>query len=437
MPTLITIGNATAKGYGFGAASKGNYWVLKTNSGGPFYGITTDSSNNIYWAAFFDNQNPGFGKFNNLGATQFYTRGSGPFYMPNTTKIQVDSSNNAYLTGSHNNGGGTYFSSIIKFDYSGTYQWAYYFNNSQSDIYAYSVSSAIDSSANTLIVGNDYLYAFFIKASSSGSQVFGKRYGSYSAAFKAVKTLGSNYYLFGYSAGGADGNILTIKTDTSGNIIWQKSLTLSPDTTYPRGMGGCVDSSGNTYAFGKVQSTTDTRYFELYYYKCDSSGTLQWQYKISTLYSGNIGYNQEFVYSDVSPDGKIYFATVFTLGGIYGGSTYKIKIHCIDSDGTILWANYLYPTGTPVTLNGLKVDSTGNLFISMSYSYNWIVKIPNDGSLTGVYGDVTYEQSYASGSSASLTNGTTYSMSDYSYTPIMIQNINTSTPSVSTTLTNI
>ena len=48
MPTIITLGAASAKGFGYSAASKGNYWILKVNNG-YYSGLGVDSTNNIYF----------------------------------------------------------------------------------------------------------------------------------------------------------------------------------------------------------------------------------------------------------------------------------------------------------------------------------------------------------------------------------------------------
>jgi hypothetical protein len=438
MPTIITLGAASAKGFGYGAASKGNYWILKVNEG--FYsGLGVDSSNNIYLSGQYapGNTYATLYKFSTLGA-KVYSKGvRTSFYIPTNLNVGFDSSGYIYCMGVHNDGSGTPKASLVRYDSSGNSDTAKQYSNvvnTMSD-----VVSATDSSGNTIWSGSDYLQGIFVKINSSGTTQFSKDFGNTSARAYDMKIVGSNYYLFGRTAGGGSGDFLVIKTDTSGSIVWQKSKTNSnQDTTYPTGNGGCVDSSGNVYLFGRAQNSTNTSYFDLVLIKYNSSGTFQFSKRISVLYSGNIGYGASRIFSECDSDGNVYYATTFTDGGVSSTGYYRVEIGCINSSGDVVWSNKLYQTSYQYTYcKGLKIDSTGNLIVSFNGNVMAVAKLPKDGSLTGVYDIFTYEQGYRSTSSYTLVDSGSISFSDYSRNPSDIVNTVNETLSITTNLVSI
>ena len=83
-----------------------------------------------------------------------------------------------------------------------------------------------------------------------------------------------------------------------------------------------------------------------------------------------------------------------------------------NSSGTLDWQNTLGGTGQDYGEH-IKVDSSDNIYVvgktqSTGQGSNdiFVAKLPNDGSLTGTYGSLTYAASTFNGSSPSFTEGT-------------------------------
>jgi hypothetical protein len=438
MPTIITLGAASAKGFGYGAASKGNYWILKIDQGS-YQGLGVDSTNNIYVAGQYipGNTYATIYKFSTLGAPVYFKGVRTSFYVPNNLNVGFDSSENIYCMGVHNDGSGTPKASLVKYDSSGNSTLLKQYSNVVNSMSE--VVSATDSSGNTIWSGSDYLTGIFVKINSSGSTLFSKDFGSTSARARALKIVGSNYYLFGMGASGESGDFLVVKTNTSGSIVWQRAKTNNnQSTTYPRGLNGCVDSAENVYLFGEVRNATNGSYYDLVLIKYNSSGTFQFSKYISNLYSGNSGYQSGNLYSECDADGNVYYATTFTQGGVSSTGYYRIEIGCINSSGDYVWSNRLYVTAYQYTsCLGFKIDSQGNLIVSFSGGFQGVAKLPKDGSLTGVYGVYTYEQGYRSTSDVTLVDSGNIGFSDYSRNPSDIINTVNETLSITTSLVNL
>jgi hypothetical protein len=165
----------------------------------------------------------------------------------------------------------------------------------------------------------------------------------------AVDSSGNMYYA-GYSyayPGGTDYSQNLVKYNSSGEIVWQRSLDASGivDAAY----SVSLDSSGNVYIFG---SGTANSYGT--YVKFNSSGVLQWQKRLT----------DSFIYvfpqdSTVDSSGNLY------LSGItYNNTTntFDATVIKFDSSGNITWQRRAY-TNNQDTFNGIALDSSNNVYL--------------------------------------------------------------------------
>ena len=135
-----------------------------------------------------------------------------------------------------------------------------------------------------------------------------------------------------------------LKYDGSGTVQWQKYLSFSG--TIHEFQDVAVDPSGNVYAVGRFDTTTD----DWLVTKWNSSGSLQWQRYINDA-SNSIG--AEIVGTDSS--GNVY------VGGSGNGHAVAMKFN---TSGTLQWQRQWNTNGNPPTGGG--VDSSGNFYLSSS-----------------------------------------------------------------------
>lgn len=293
--------------------------------------------------------------------------------------------------------------------------------------------------ATVTYAGNDNLYMAGLASDSSnnfysvGSIAYsppsGTPYGIYINQFNASGTIQYQKYLApgnGYtSAGGIGGiyvdsssNIYAVGTVTNSNnstnggyliklnsglsIQWQNTLGTGTDMSYSDVK---VDSSGNVYACGSIDSGTLAILV-----KYNSSGVLQWQRRINSAYTA---------YNSLSLDSTA--SNIYVIGYKQGTSPGWIVLK-YNSSGTIQWQRQT-DTSDSVAY-GSVVDSSNNLYVcgfsnddntarllksNSSATVQWYRRLANTtAGYRNIYYDVCVDSSdnvYAVGSSTQSSVG--------------------------------
>jgi len=198
--------------------------------------------------------------------------------------------------------------------------------------------------------------------------------GSQNDSANAVTTDSSgNVYVTGatnsFGAGGND--VLILKYDSAGNLLWQKAWGGSADDN---GNGVVVDSAGNVYVVGGT-SSFGAGGFDVFVLKFDPSGNLLW----STTWGGgsyDVGYDISF-----DTTGNLYVAAESYS---FGNAAVLLKY---DPSGNLLWARAWKGPATYDSAYSVNVDSGGNVVetgISWDYSvspeHNSILLLKYDSS---------------------------------------------------------
>ena len=326
------------------------------------YGISTDSSGNVYvtghtWGGLDGNTNAGSSdlfvvKYDSGGIKQ-WTQQLGSSSSELVHGISTDSSDNVYVTGytfgsldgSTNFGTEDLF--VVKYDSGGIKQWTQQLGSSSPD-HAHGIST--DSSGNVYVTGHTWggldgntnagsSDLFVVKYDSDGikqwTQQLGTSFDDYAQGI--ITDPSGNVYVTGYTWGGLDGNtnvgsddLFVVKYDSDGIKQWTQQLgTSSPDHAY----GISTDSSGNVYVtgstWGGLDGNTNAGSSDLFVVKYDSDGIKQWTQQlgtytydeargISTDLSGNAyvtGYTQGDLDGNTHTGGK----------GMYSGDLFVVK----------------------------------------------------------------------------------------------------------------
>ena len=278
---------------------------LGNSSGQSGRAVTVDSSDNIYVTGStqggLDGQtNSGsydiyLVKYNSSGTKQ-WTRLLGTGGTDGGYGVTKDSSNNIYITGftvrglDGNTSSGDQDIFLVKYNSSGVKQWTQQLGTSNSD---YGRGVAVDSSDNIYITGftsggldnntssgsDDII---LVKYYDNGTKQWTQQLGTSSSDSANGVTVDSsdNIYVTGGTSGGLDGNtqegngdIILVKYNSSGTKQWTKQLGTSDGEG---GVGVIVDSSNNIYVTGSsegdLDNNTNSGSYDIFLMKFNSDG---------------------------------------------------------------------------------------------------------------------------------------------------------------------
>ncbi len=123
-------------------------------------------------------------------------------------------------------------------------------------------------------------YSHITKMDLNHSMIWQKTYKSYNPLFfSKINDIGAdstgNVYVGGYDVDPSTGrNILIIKYDPNGNLVWRQSYSNSGSNLADAANAVSIDSSGNIYLVGYVTDTLSGR--NIYIRKYNSAGTPLW-----------------------------------------------------------------------------------------------------------------------------------------------------------------
>lgn len=239
-----------------------------------------------------------------------------------------------------------------------------------------------------------------VKYSPSGAIQFQKGYQKANSGAKfttaSIATDGSSFYAGGTinEAAGGD-NYVMVRFDSSGSIVWQKTLSETNGNTEDA-TGTSVDSSDNIYMTGYSPNTTGT--FRASLVKWNSSGTLQYQREFGTS-----GGQNHFGTGVVVKGNNVYVC------GQGSSAVDAFVLNYSQSGDSITWQKKLTGSTTSDSFQGIAADSSENLYLAgftggafnrgivakynSSGTLQWQRKITQAGSLDTNFFEVALDSS--------------------------------------------
>jgi RHS repeat-associated protein len=246
---------------------------------------------------------------------------------------------------------------LMKTDSNGAQQWDRTFSTAGSkNDRGQSVQQTSD--GGYIIVGLTYTSTYgdadvwLVKTSSSGEKQWDKTFGGIGrdVPCSVRQTSDGGYIIVGstssYGAGGRD--IWLIKTDSSGNLQWDKTYE-----KYGEEEGNCVQqtSDGGYIIVGYTYSAT-YYHSDAWLIKTNSSGNLQWD----KTYGGVAGWNEDFGSVEQTSDG----------GYVAGGSSFLYTqtegyglLVKTDSDGSDQWGKMFNGGSQGCIINSVRQTPDG------------------------------------------------------------------------------
>lgn len=220
--------------------------------------------------------------------------------------------------------------SLIKTDASGDLQWEK----------PYKGNAVFQSSDGGYVITGAYgMDASLVKTDSSGNLLWNKTYGRrnyHDIGYSILQSSDDGYVMAGQTTYGGNGfsNPYLIKTDSSGNLEWEKTYgNISISDSYPRPGGyygySIVQSPDNCYVLAGFINSFDVGRCDFYVVKIGLSGNLIW--------NQNYGYETSFEIGKSvvnSPDGG-YLIAGYTTTEDGNTAVYLVKT---DKSGNIVWS---------------------------------------------------------------------------------------------------
>jgi hypothetical protein len=208
----------------------------------------------------------------------------------------------------------------------------------------------------------------------------------------AVADSSGNLYV-NITNAGTDYKQLTLKVDNAGGAVWNRSLSkVGSNTVAAEGQSIAIDSSGNVYVAAVGTFSGRNAGFVAKY---NSSGTIQWQ---RALHSASKALLLEGIAVDSS-------GNVYAVGK--DDTNNRGVVFKFNSSGTLQWQNQIYYTSASNTIRGCIVS--GSYIYLSGFSSSALVganifKLGTDGTGTGVYGSWTYSSNNYTSDTGDLTD---------------------------------
>ncbi len=286
---------------------------------------------------------------------------------------------------------------VIKTDALGNLVWTKTYGGNKPD-FPYHMLATND--GNYFLVGYSQSYGggdydiLLIKIDTAGNLLWTKTYGGNGndMARDVISTSDGNYMIVGWSnsPGLADQNANLIKIDPAGTVIWSKLYGGSAND-----YGNCVKQTsdggfimvGQTFSFGSPGG-------DAYLVKTNANGDTTWTKRFGGAYS------DEGYYITVNPDGSYVF---LVRDSSTAGKDIDVRIIKTDSIGNVIW-NKVYGGNQKDTPKMIQPTSDGGYIVgAISRSFGWvnpdmwILKLNNTGDTTWTrhYGGSQNEHCYA------------------------------------------
>ncbi len=319
-------------------------------------------------------------------------------------------STGGYLSCGYTNVAGTYDAHLTRLDATGSVLWSKQYGSSNSeDLFA-----AVETpGGNFIAVGYTYgingdLYV--INTDAGGNIIWSKTFdiGPNEYGYAIARTTDSKYVIVGSTYTGTDNDIYFLKIDSLGNLLWSKQFNNGVGNSYEIGFDLKQTSDGG-YAIAGYTDGSGAGLFDVYVIKTDSSGNIQWD----RTYGGSNNEFGGYSISETAGGGYIIGGSTSTFGA-GNGDYYLVRA---DATGNILWSKTFGGSATEYgyscrqTVDGgfvltgftnsfgsgmndaylVKTDSAGSLQWSRTYGTvsdelaSWVMQTPDNGFIITGY----------------------------------------------------
>jgi hypothetical protein len=282
--------------------------------------------------------------------------------------VKTDAAGNVYVTGWIENSTGNPDSYTLKYSPDGDLLWANTYAGSATGV-DYGYALAVDQNGNAYVGGfgngdNPTYDIFVLKYSTNGDVVWTQRWSSpiqtYSAyAYSIAVDKQENVYVTGFMSDGlTDGEFITLKYDSTGNLLWSARYNGSPSQI---DYSNCivVDDSGNSYITGWSGGANNLH--DMTTIKYSPNGDELWVKR----YNGSADDNDYAYRAALDSSGNVYVAGQ----SVETGSDNDITTIKYAANGDEIWVrHYDGPAHGYDAGQAIAVDADGNAYVTGNHT---------------------------------------------------------------------
>jgi uncharacterized delta-60 repeat protein len=308
-----------------GMDNDGGYSVIQTTDGGYFIAGYTHSFGAVDSDLLLV-------KLNSTGFLEWAETVSGTDYDCGCSIVGETDGGYAVAGYTNSYGAGSFDLFLIKFDYTGSLEWAKAVGETGYDC-GRSVVRTTDSGyvvtgyTNSFGAGNHDL--FLVKFSSSGTVDWAKTVGGTDFDFghSVDQTTDGGYVVAGYTNTYGTGNydLFLVKFDFTGSLEWVKTVG-GTGIDFGRSVVQTTDSG---YAVAGMTTSFGAGYYDLFFVKLSSTGSVQWARAVG-------GMDNDEGYSVVQTSDRGYVVAGYTNS--FGAGYSDLFLVKFNSSGSLDWA---------------------------------------------------------------------------------------------------
>jgi len=349
--------------------------------------MVLDNTGNLYVTGLSENMTGTYDiitiKYNTFGDSLWVKRynGATAFTMDQPVAMDIDASNNVYVTGYS-------FGSIpmsyvtIKYSPQGDSLWVARFVSDGTDL---SRDIYIDNEGNAIVYARG---TRIIKYDTNGNVLWNRTYSFDASEFNKVLTgdASGNIYFTGTKFSSTFDDFAVVKLNSNGDISWSQVRNGFGGTapTHDDARAICVDNSGNVFITGEIYEATG--FYNFSTIKYNSSGIFQWERNYSHPQSGDGG-------NDIVCDNS---GNIYVTGGSNDFTTIKYN-----TNGDSLWVIKYSGSANMNDLNSaIAIDNSNNIYItgrsqiSQSPAKFEIATVKYSQTITNISSEVNSEKSF-------------------------------------------
>jgi len=395
--------------------------------------IATDSNGNAYVTGYAKNVGTNYDfvtiKYapdGNAVWTKTYNRHDTS--VDSATAISIDANSNVIVAGYSRTTASYYDGAVVKYNSAGTQLWAKTFNYSgKSDDEFFDV--AVDAGGNVYAVGISNGNCLIIKYTPEGNMAWWRTYNgtgnSYDALYKLGIDSSGNIYVCGETAGAGTGqDCLTMKYSPDGTLLWADTYNGSANR-WDLLEAIALDSAGNVYVTGSVETAGDSDYVTIKY---SPAGSRLW----TAFYTETSWGWDESCAIAVDPNGNVV-VTGYSEGATSADAA-TVKYNA--ATGEQIWAARYNGAGDSTDYTeAIAIDNVGNIYVhgrsfesgstdylTICYDSNgaqkWLINYDGYAELTDVgmaIAVVDDSNIYVTGCSMNSTNTYDYATVKYTF----------------------
>jgi hypothetical protein len=280
---------------------------------------------------------------------------------------------------------------LVKTDSAGNQNWTQTYGGSGDD-FAYSVVQTSDGgyalAGYTDSFGAGYYDFYLVKTNSAGNEQWYKTYGGPGddEARSLIQTSDGGYALAGFtdSFGGGGYKFYLVKTDSTGNMVWNSTYGSAGDNQ----AYSVIQTTDGGYALAGYTDSSGAGGNDLYLVKTDGAGKMIW----NMTYGEGSGIGDDEAYSLIQTSDGGYALAGYTSSPTAG--VYNFWLVKTNSTGAVTWSQTYGPSGDSEAYSLVQTSSDGGYALagytdaSGAGGYDvWLVKTDSTG---GVQWSQTY-----------------------------------------------